>query len=127
MLQVPACPAVPQLPHWLMINACSACLPLLPQVFELSAAIDSTLVWQEVCLLAQCRHERIVPLLGVAIEVRRCCWLLLAWPLCHLHVALAAAAVVQKAGRVSPLQCHHLVPARPAMPCSAVLPCRAKH
>jgi hypothetical protein len=78
MLQLPACPAVLQLPHWLMINACSACLPLLPQVFELSAAIDSTLVWQEVCLLAQCRHERIVPLLGVAIEVRRCCWLLLA-------------------------------------------------
>ena len=83
MLQVPACPAVPQLPHvlmlMLMISACSACLPaclpLLPQVFELSAAIDSTLVWQEVCLLAQCRHERIVPLRGVAVKVSSSCYI----------------------------------------------------
>ena len=44
------------LPHW--------------QVFELEAGVDSATLWREVLLLRQCRHPRIVPLLGVALEVR---------------------------------------------------------
>ena len=40
------------------------------QVFELQAGMDSGAVWQEVCILRRCTHDRIVPLLGVAVKVR---------------------------------------------------------
>jgi hypothetical protein len=42
-----------------------------PQVFELDPGMGSGSIWQEVSLLRRCNHKRIVPLLGVAIKVRR--------------------------------------------------------
>ena len=44
--------------------------PNLTQAFELGAGIDSGQMWQEVALLRNCQHPRVVQLLGVAVEVR---------------------------------------------------------
>ena len=57
-------------------------LPL--QVFELEPGMDSSSVWQEVCLLRRCTHERIVPLLGVAVKVSEVQLPPLLPPLCSL-------------------------------------------
>ena len=56
-----------------MLRCCplSCLFAAMSQVFELQAEMDSGAVWQEVCLLRRCTHERIVPLLGVAIKVTR--------------------------------------------------------
>lgn len=43
--------------------------PLVLQVFELQPGLDSRVAWREVSLLRQCVHERLVPLLGVALTV----------------------------------------------------------
>lgn len=43
-----------------------------PQVFELGPGINSGTVWQEVSLLRNCSHPRVVQMLGVSVEVR--CW-----------------------------------------------------
>jgi len=43
---------------------------LLPwQVVELFSGVDSQAAWHEAVLLRKCVHRRIVPLLGVALEV----------------------------------------------------------
>ena len=61
----------------------------MAQVFELEPGLSSGRVWREVALLRRCIHPRIVPVLGVAIQVSvmrcgsgsgdgcccyRCCW-----------------------------------------------------
>ncbi|PSC77000.1 kinesin KP1-like isoform B [Micractinium conductrix] len=38
------------------------------KVLELEAGVDAGMVWQEVALMRQCCHPRVVPLLGVAIQ-----------------------------------------------------------
>jgi len=40
-----------------------------PQVFELYPGVDSSRVWREARLMRMCSHPRIVPLLGVAVQV----------------------------------------------------------
>ena len=58
------------------VSDASILLPPLPsllafllQVFELQPGVESGAIWQEVWLLRRCTHERIVPLLGVAVKV----------------------------------------------------------
>ena len=65
-------------------HLCLCCLLTPPQVFELEPGVDSGAVWQEVCLLRRCTHERIVPLLGVAIKVSEAQLVPLALPLSSL-------------------------------------------
>ena len=56
--------------------ATAACCPAaLLQVFELQPGMDSGVIWQEVCLLRRCAHERIVPLRGVAVKVSSRCYI----------------------------------------------------
>lgn len=42
---------------------------LATQVFELAPGAASQRMWQEVALLRDCLHERLVPLYGVAVSV----------------------------------------------------------
>ena len=62
-----------------IVHACSAAtssplplrLPCPRQVYELLPGTDCQQLWREVQLLRQSPHERIVPLLGVALAVCR--------------------------------------------------------
>ena len=70
---------------------CHRCLVFPLQVFELQPGVESGAIWQEVCLLRRCIHERIVPLLGVAVKVSEAQLpplpaLLLLLPPCLFHV-----------------------------------------
>lgn len=59
-----------QAPSQLSSCVAAPCPPFATQVFELGAGLDSTAMWHEVALLRNCRHPRVVQLLGVAVEVR---------------------------------------------------------
>lgn len=50
-------------------DSTAAICPCL-QVFELADGVASRRMWQEVTLLRDCVHERLVPLYGVAMSVR---------------------------------------------------------
>ena len=41
------------------------------QVFEVQRGVDTRAIWREVDLLRRCTHDRVVPLLGVALSVGR--------------------------------------------------------
>ena len=43
------------------------------KVFEIDPGIDSGRIWREAAMLRDCVHERIVPLYGIALRVRRGC------------------------------------------------------
>jgi len=44
--------------------------PLAPQVFGVQQGVQSEAFWREVALLQRCVHPRIVPVYGVAVQVR---------------------------------------------------------
>lgn len=67
---------MPDLGAQSMLNQKRSATPALcnaRQVFELCPEADPSAVWREVSLLKCCLHPRIVPLYGVAKQVRDCC------------------------------------------------------
>jgi hypothetical protein len=65
------------------------------QVFELLPGIESQEAWQEAALLCHCAHDRIVPLYGVALTVRKPTGLTqLHWELALMTLAGSTCKVV---------------------------------